>query len=83
MEIERAVKFGLIATVGISFFALATGYLIWDEYTTTIAGQEPAWLLMLLIGLGGVTAILLFLFILIGEYIDRELQAKGVRSDEE
>lgn len=76
MGIVRAVKFGLIASISVVFVAIGTGYLIWTQYTNTIAGQEPAWMLMLMIGRGGLTVSMLFLFALIGEYLDRELAAR-------
>lgn len=83
MLLARAVKFGFIATIGVAFFSLATGWLIWTEYTTTISGIEPAWFLMLMIGVAGLTLNMLVLFTVIGEYVDRELEARGLASPEE
>lgn len=83
MLLERAARFGLVATVGVAFVSVATGYLIWTEYTTTISGSEPAWLLMLTMGVSGLAVNLLFLFVVIGEYFDRELEARGLTGPEE
>ncbi|MFC7046027.1 hypothetical protein ACFQH6_11920 [Halobacteriaceae archaeon GCM10025711] len=77
MLLERAVNFGLIATLGVAFFSLATGYLAWTEYTSTI-GNEPAWFLIFAIGLAGLAANLMFLFVVIGEYVDRKIDARGI-----
>lgn len=83
MRIERAVRFGLAATIGVAAISLTTGWLIWTEYATTISGTEPAWILMLGIGVAGLAASLMFLFAVIGEYVDRELEARGLASPEE
>ena len=83
MRIDRAAKFGLVATVGVATISLSTGWLLWTEYTTTISGTEPAWMLMLVIGVAGLTVNLLFLFAVIGEYVDRKLEARGVARPEE
>jgi len=56
---------------------------MWTEYTTTIGCQDPAWFLILIIGVTGLTVNMIFLFMVIGEYVDRELQAKGLASREE
>lgn len=76
-------KFGLIAATGVTVVSLMTGLVIWREYTSTIAGREPAWFLMLLIGIFGLIVNMLFLFLVIGIYIDRELEARGLASPEE
>lgn len=78
----RPWKFGFIAAAGVTFVSLMTGWTIWREYTTTIAGREPAWFLMLMIGVVGLTVNMLFLFLVIGEYLDRELDARGLSSTE-
>jgi Co/Zn/Cd efflux system component len=83
MRIERAAKFGLAATLGVGVISLATGWLVWTQYSTRISGTEPAWVLILGIGLAGLAANLMLLFALIGEYVDRELEARGVARLEE
>ena len=80
---DRVWKFGLITATGVTFVSVMTGWIIWREYTTTIAGSEPAWFLMLIIGVAGLTVNMLFLFLVIGEYVNRELEARGVASTEE
>lgn len=77
MLLARAAKFGFVATLGVAFVSLATGWVIWREYTTTISGTDPAWSLILVIGIAGLAVNMIFLFMVIGEYIDRELDAKG------
>jgi Co/Zn/Cd efflux system component len=82
MRIERAAKFGLAATLGVGVISLATGWLVWTQYSTTISGTEPAWVLMLGIGVAGLAANLMLLFALIGEYVDREMEARGLAGPE-
>lgn len=82
MRIERAAKFGLAATIGVSVISMTTGWLVWTQYSTRISGTEPAWVLMLGIGVAGLAANLMLLFVLIGEYVDRELEARGLAGPE-
>lgn len=83
MLLARTAKFGRIATLGVAFVSVATGWVIWREYTTTVSGQDPALSLILVIGVTGLTVSMIFLFIVIGEYVDRELEAKGLARLEE
>lgn len=78
MNPERAAMWGLVAAVGVLVISLTTGWVIWTEYTSTISGRQPAWGLMLAFAVAGLTANTVFLFVVIGEYLDRELAARGL-----
>lgn len=83
MRIDRAAKFGIIGTIGVTAISLMTFWLIWTEYTTTLSGMEPAYGLMLSIGIVGLAVNLMFLFAVIGVFVDRKLEARGFANPEE
>jgi len=79
MELDRAAKFGTIGAVGVILIALGTVGLGWVAWADRIAGAEGMTLgTVVLVGIGGTAAAVLFLFVVIGAFIDRELAARGV-----
>ena len=78
MQIERALKFGLIATVGIATISLGTGWLLWTQYSPKHSVTEPSLGFTLTIALAGLAVNLMFLFTVIGEYVDQTMAAKGI-----
>ena len=74
----RVWKFSLFAASGITIISLTTGYVMWREYTTTIAGREPTWFLILMIGVVGLFLNVMALFLVIEEYVHRELEAREI-----
>lgn len=83
MDLGRAAKFGLLGSIGI--------ILIWSllitmirEVQTGVEGGTPAGnITVLIIVLGGTLVSLIFLFTLIGEYVDRELAARRLADTDE
>lgn len=82
MDFGRAAKFGLFASIGF--------VLVWSVLLTMIrevqggveGGTLEGSITGLLIVIGGTVVSLVFLFTLIGEYVDQELAARGVTDAE-
>lgn len=84
MDIGRAAKYGIIGAVGVILIALATYGLAGIAWSERIAGAEgKAMSTVMLVGIAGVAVAVLFLFVVIGAFVDRELEARGLGSSEE
>lgn len=84
MEIDRAAKFGAIGSIGVILVMLGTFWLGWEVWADRISGQEgKAMGNIMIIGVSGTAVTIMFLFVVIGEYVDRELQARGLDNVEE
>lgn len=77
MRIERAATFGIVGTIGIIAISLATFGLA--QKVSPLAGDAP----ILMIGVAGTAVNLMFLFAVIGVFVDRKLEARGIASPEE
>ncbi|SFR50448.1 hypothetical protein [Halogeometricum limi] len=56
----------------------------WVVWTDRLGGQEGTALVnVLLVGLGTTTVAVVFLFVVVGAFIDRELNARGLDTSEE
>lgn len=84
MRIDRAAKFGFVATIGVTAISLATFLMMRMVWANRISGFEgKAMATIALIGAGGTAVILMFLFAVIGVFVDRKLEASGIASPEE
>lgn len=73
MRAERATKFGLVAATGIVLISLATYGLI-QQARSPLRGDT----VVLLVLIGGTVTNLIFLFMVIGVYVERKLEARGL-----
>lgn len=84
MELDRAAKFGTIGAIGVILISLATLGLSWAAWADRIAGAEAqAMGTVVVVTLAGTTVTIVFLFVVIGGFIDRELEARGLDDFEE
>lgn len=81
MKLDRAFKFGLIAAIGIILISLGSFWLIQEAQSDAIR-QGDATATVLIIWASGIAINLMYLFTIIGEYLDRELEDRGVTSPE-
>ena len=64
--------------------AFGTGGLMFDVWNDCIAvADESAVALMILVGIGRIAITNLFLILVIGSFLNRELEAKGLGSQNE
>lgn len=78
MDLGRAAKFGLYASIGFTLIWLVMFAMIREVQTGVEGGTLQGSITVLIITFGGTVVSLTFLFTLIGEYLDRELVARGV-----
>ncbi len=78
MELARAAKFGLFASIGLALIWSVLFLLIREVQKGVEGGTLSGDFTVLVIVLGGTVASLIMLFVLFGEYVDRELAARGL-----
>lgn len=84
MRLDRAAKFGFVATIGVTAISLATFLMIRMVWANRISGFEGKSIAtIVLVGAGGTTVILMFLFAVIGVFVDRKLEASEIASRDE
>lgn len=84
MELDRVAKFGTIGAVGVVLISLGTVGLGWIAWTDRIAGAEGMALgTVVLVGIAGTAVAVLFLFVVVGAFVDRELAARNLDRSEE
>lgn len=84
MRMDRAAKFGGIASLGVVVLSVATLGLIRIVWANRISGvEEKAMATIVLVLVAGLAVTLMFLFAVIGVYVDRKLEAQGVARPEE
>ncbi len=84
MELGRAAKYGSIATGGAILISIGTGWLMqiaWAERTAGFEGKAMG--VVMLVALAGLTVAIMFLFIVIGAFVDREFEARGVEKSDQ
>lgn len=81
MDSGRAAKFGFLGAIGVILISLGTSGLMVKAWVDRTAGSEgDAIGLMMIVGIAGTAIAILFLFVVIGAYLDRELEARGLGS---
>lgn len=84
MDLGRAAKFGFVGALGVILLSLGTYGLMGLVWANRISGVEGrATDTMMIIGIAGTAVAILFLFVVIGGYLDRELEARGLGTPEE
>jgi hypothetical protein len=84
MDLGRATKFGSVGAVGVVLIALGTAGLMGMAWADRISGSEGMAIgTVILVGIGGTVTAVLFLFVVIGAFLDRELEARGLEGSEE
>lgn len=84
MLLDRIAKFGFVGAIGVTAISLGTLWLTGIVWANRIAGYEGrAKSTILIVVAAGVAVNVLFLFVVIGAYVDRELEARGLSVPEE
>ena len=83
MRLDRAVKFGIFGSVGFIVVWLGMFAMIRETQTGVEGGTLEGNAVILITLVGGTVVGMMFLFTLIGEYIDRELDSRGFDNSEE
>lgn len=78
MRIERAARFGIYGSIGFIAIWLLLFGLIREIQTGVYGGTSQGNVRILMILVVGTAVGMMFLFTLIGEYVDRELEARGL-----
>lgn len=79
MGLDRAAKFGTIGAAGTVLIALGTVGLGWVAWADRVAGADGMALgTVVLVGIAGMAATVLFLFVVVGAFVDRELADRGL-----
>lgn len=78
MRLDRAAKFGIFGSIGFLVIWLVMFAMIREVRTGVEAGTLEGDLTILFILVGGTAVGMVFLFTLIGEYIDRILETRGL-----
>lgn len=76
MRFDLAARFGLYGTVGFLLIGLMTFVLIGEIQSGVKAGTAEGTAAVLMILAGGIAVGTIYLFVLVGEYVDRELAAR-------
>lgn len=83
MDLGLAFKYGTIGAFGVILSLLGTLGLSWIVWSDRISGQEgKAVVTIILIVVTAMAVSIVFIFVIIGEFIDRELEAHGLDSVE-
>lgn len=77
MELGRAAKFGLFGSIGFVVIWSVLFLMIREVQTGVRGGTLRGDITVLAIVIGGTVVSMLVLFVLIGEYVDQELAARG------
>ena len=84
MDLGRAAKYGLIGAVGFVLIWLGTGGLMGLAWADRVSGHEGrAMGVVALVGILGTAVAVLYLFVVVGAFVDRELEARGLVDSEE
>lgn len=79
MDLGRAPKFGSVGSIGVILIALGSFGLMGMAWNSRISGAEGMTIgTMILVGIAGTALIILFLFVVFGAFLDRELEARGL-----
>lgn len=79
MRIDRAAKFGVIGAVGVATVSLVTLWLMQSARADAIRPGD-ATPTVLIVGIAGTAAALIYLFAVIGAFVDRKLEARELDS---
>ena len=82
MRLDRAAKFGVIAAIGIVFVSL-TAFWLMQLIQANAIREGDAFGSILIVWIGSIAVSLMFLFVVIGEYVDRTLEGRGLPDPEE
>jgi hypothetical protein len=81
MDLGRATKFGSVGAIGVVLISLGTAGLMWMAWADRISGSEGTAVgTVLFVGIAGTATTILFLFVVIAAFLDRELEARGLDS---
>lgn len=81
MDLGRTAKFGSVGATGVILISLVTSSLIGMVWNDRITGSEGMAIgTMIIVGIVGIAIIILFLFLIIGAFLDRELEARGLNN---
>jgi len=84
MDLDRVAKFGSVGAIGVVLVSLGTCGLIWLAWNDRVSGAEGMAIgTMILVGIAGTAIAILFLFVVVGAFLDRELEARGLGNSEE
>jgi hypothetical protein len=83
MRLDRAAKFGVFGSIGFVVIWLGTFAMIRETQTGVTGGTVEGDVITMIVLVGGTVVGMMFLFTLIGEYIDRELDSRGIANIEE
>jgi hypothetical protein len=84
MDLDRAAKFGSVGAVGVVFLSLSSSVLMAMAWNDRISGSEGTAIgTVMLVGIAGTAVTVLFLFVVIGAFLDRELEARGLDEPDE
>jgi hypothetical protein len=84
MDLNRAAKFGSVGAIGVVLISLGTASLMGMAWSDRIRGSEGMAVgSVVIVGILGMAITILFLFVVIGAFLDRELEARGLNNPEE
>jgi hypothetical protein len=84
MDPGRAARFGAVGAVGVVLVALSTYGLVGMVWSERISGSGGMVIgTVLLVAIAGTATAVVFLFVVIGAFLDRELEARGLDTPEE
>lgn len=84
MDLGRAAKFGSVGAIGVILISLGTAGLMGMAWADRISGSEGMAIgTVTIVGIAGAAITIVFLFVVIGAFLDRELEARGIGNSEE
>jgi hypothetical protein len=84
MDLGRATRFGSVGAIGVILISLGTAGVMGMAWADRISSSEGMALgSMMIIGIAGTAFTIVFLFVVIGAFLDRELEARGLDRPEE
>lgn len=79
MNLGRASKFGLVGAIGVIIISIGAYGLMAMAWSDRIRGSEGMVIAsIVIIGIAGMGIGVVFLFLVIGAFLDRELEARGI-----
>lgn len=83
MDLGRVAKFGSVGAIGVVLISLGTAGLMGMAWADRISGSEGMAVgTMIIIGIAGTAITILFLFVVIGAFLDRELDERELGNPE-
>lgn len=83
-SLDRAAKFGAIGASGVLLYSLGMAWVTWSFWISELSDSEMNALgIIVIFGIIGAVITVVFLFVIVGQFIHRELEARGLSDSDQ